>query len=161
MAEQVVPYRWGRALINRRLNRVHDANYLIADRLNGADADALMAAAEQIQGPVSLHHRRINVDDQAASDRLSDAFAEGDYQPERFVLMVHRRRPDREVDYGHIREVDWPAVRPARELDRARQPWATLRLVQQLLPGTSSAPRSSRPDISRPWMAVASCRRAS
>ena len=26
-AAEVVPYRWGRALINRRLNLVHDANY--------------------------------------------------------------------------------------------------------------------------------------
>src|SRR2546422_7578375 len=31
-AESVVPFRWGRALINQRLNRVHDLNFLIADR---------------------------------------------------------------------------------------------------------------------------------
>ena len=46
-AEQVVPFRWGRALINRRLNIVHDVNFLIADRLDGADAESLAAEAER------------------------------------------------------------------------------------------------------------------
>lgn len=133
MAEQVVPFRWGRALINRRLNLVHDANYLIADRLDGAEADVLIAAAEEIQGPLSLKHRRVNVDQEAVPDRLSRAFAGRGYQPERFVLMVHRRPPEREVDPRQVHEVDWSAIRPARELDRSRQPWATPPLVQQLL----------------------------
>ena len=30
-AESVVPFRWGRALISRRLDRVYDLNFLIAD----------------------------------------------------------------------------------------------------------------------------------
>src|ERR1700675_110 len=34
-AEQVVPFRWGRALINRRLDLVHDLNYLLVDRTDG------------------------------------------------------------------------------------------------------------------------------
>ena len=132
-AEQVAPYRWGRALINRRLSLVHDANYLIADRLDGADADALMAAAEELQGPLSLRHRRVNVDDQSAANSLSPGFASGGYQLERFVLMGHHRKPDREADHGQVREVAWAAVRPARELARAHQPWATPALVQQIM----------------------------
>ena len=132
-AEEVVPYRWGRALINRRLNLVHDANYLIAGGVDGADAEALIAAAEEIQGRLPLKHRRVNVDDQPAANRLSKTFAARGYQPERFVLMEHRRHPDRDVDYTYVREVAWSAIRPARELDRSRQPWATPALVQQLL----------------------------
>lgn len=133
IAEQVVPYRWGRALISRRLSLVHDANYLIADHLDGADADALIAAAEEIQGRVALHHQRVNVDDQSAAHRMRNGFAARGFIPERFVLMAHRRRPDREVDHGQIREVDWSAIRTARERERAHQPWASPALVQQLL----------------------------
>ena len=131
-AEEVVPYRWGRALVNRRLNLVHDANYLIADQLDGADATALIAAAEELQGPLSLRHRRVNVDDQSSANSLSQGFARSGYQPERFVVMVHRRR-DRTTDHSQVREVDWPALRPARELERAHQPWATPELVQQMM----------------------------
>jgi hypothetical protein len=89
-AEQVVPFRWGRALINRRLNLVHDLNYLIADRVDGADAAALAAEADRIQGEAGIGHRRINVDDQAAAKRLAPAFVAAGYSPERFVVMVHR-----------------------------------------------------------------------
>jgi ribosomal protein S18 acetylase RimI-like enzyme len=132
-AERIVAFPWGRALIDRRFNLVHDANYLIADRLHGADANALMAAAEELQGPLSLQHRRVNVDDQSAADQLRPGFARGGYQLERFVLMAHRRKPDREIDHGQVREVDWSAIRPARELARAHQPWATPELVQQII----------------------------
>ena len=50
VAEHIVPVRWGRALVDRRFNLVHDANYLPADRLDDADADAigLIAEAERI-----------------------------------------------------------------------------------------------------------------
>ncbi|HVH65680.1 MAG TPA: GNAT family N-acetyltransferase [Candidatus Acidoferrum sp.] len=132
-AEEVVPCRWGRALINRSLNLVHDANYLIADQLDGADTETLIAAAEDIQGRAPLRHRRVNVDDQPAADLLRHGFASHGYQPERFVLMEHRRRPDRSVDHGQVRQVDWSAIRPARELDRSQQPWASPLLVEQLL----------------------------
>src|SRR4029077_2195938 len=81
-AEQVIPFRWGRALINRRLSLVHDLNYLIADRLEGADAPLLAAEADRIQGEVGMSHRRVNVDDQAAAERLAPAFVAAGYTPE-------------------------------------------------------------------------------
>ena len=57
-AESVVPLRWGRAQINQRLNRVHDLNFLIADRVENADAADLDAEAERIQGDAGFSHRR-------------------------------------------------------------------------------------------------------
>src|ERR1700716_914595 len=93
VAEQVVPFRWGRALINRRLEMVHDLNYLIADRVDGADAESLAAEADRIQGEAGISHRRVNVDDQLAADRMAPAFVAAGYQPERFGLMVRRPPP--------------------------------------------------------------------
>ena len=124
-AEQVVPFRWGRALINRRLTLVHDLNYLIADRFNGADAAALIAEAERIQGEAGLSHRRVNVDDQVAADRFAPAFEVAGYKAERFVVMVHRRPANRQVDTSGVREVEWAQLRPARELELRLQPWAS------------------------------------
>src|ERR1700716_3674397 len=87
-AEQVVPFRWGRALINRRLDMVHDLNYLIADRLDGADAESLAAEADRIQGDAGISHRRVHVDDQIAPGRLAPAFMMAGYRPGRFVTKV-------------------------------------------------------------------------
>jgi ribosomal protein S18 acetylase RimI-like enzyme len=133
-AEQVIPFRWGRALINRRLNLVHDLNYLIADRVDGADAPLLAAEADRIQGEAGISHRRVNVDDQAMADRIAPGFISADYQPERFVVMERLGQPDRRVDTSQVREVDWAQVRRARELERQQQPWASLPgVVAQIL----------------------------
>ncbi len=133
-AERVVPFRWGRALINRRLNLVHDLNYLIVDRVDGAHAGALAAEADRIQGGEGISHRRVNVDDQAGADRLAPAFLAAGYKAERFVIMVHRRSPSRQVDTTGVREVDWTQLRPARELELRQQPWAAAPgLVSQIL----------------------------
>jgi len=133
-AESVVPFRWGRALISRRLDRVYDLNFLIADRVQEAGAPDLDAEAERIQGDAGLSHRRVNVDDRPAAERLSPAFGRLGYAPERFVIMAHRRRPDHDVDAAGVQEVDWDVMRPARERQIASQPWgADPRVVQQLL----------------------------
>jgi len=135
-AEQVVPFRWGRALVNRRLELVHDLNYLIVDRVDGADVGALTADANRIQGEAGIAHRRVNVDDQAAADRLAPSFAAAGYKAERFVVMVHRRSPGRQADTSGVREIDWTQVRPARELELRQQPWAVAAapgLVTQIL----------------------------
>jgi ribosomal protein S18 acetylase RimI-like enzyme len=123
-AESVVPFRWGRALITPRLNRVHDLNFLIADRVERAGASDLDAEADRIQGAAGLSHRRVNVDDREAAERLLPDFRQLAYEPERFVIMAHRRRPEQEVDTAAVREVDWALMRPAREREIASQPWA-------------------------------------
>jgi GNAT superfamily N-acetyltransferase len=133
-AEEVVPFRWGRALINHRLDRVHDLNFLIVDRLDGADAAGLAAEADRIQGEAGLSHRRLNVDDPPAADRLSAGFGALGYTPERFVIMAHRRRPVQVIDTGSVRQVGWDVIRPAREREIASQPWGKdPAVVQQIL----------------------------
>src|SRR5258708_11347724 len=124
-AESVIPFRWGRALINRQLSLVHDLNYLIAERVDGAGAAALAAEADRIQAEAAIPHRRINVDDQAAADRLAPAFVAAGYMPERFVVMVRQRPPDQRVETSTVRDVAWAQVRPARQLERGDRPWAT------------------------------------
>ncbi len=116
-AEQVIPFGWGRALINRRLNLVHDLNYLIVDRADRADARAMAAEADRIQGEAGIPHRRINVDDQVAADRLAPSLVAAGFKAERFVVMVRRRPPDRQVDTSQVREINWTLLRPARELE--------------------------------------------
>ena len=133
-AESVVPFRWGRALITRRLKRVRDLNFLIADRVDAAGATELDAEAERIQGAAGLSHRRVNVDDRPAAERLLAGFRALDYTPERFVIMQHRRRPDREVDTALVQEVSWELMRPARAREIGGQPWGMDPVtVQQML----------------------------
>lgn len=133
-AEDIQTYRWGRALLNRRLHLVHDLNYLIADRVEDVDAKQLVAEADRIQGAAGLSHRRVNVDEQAGAERLLPGFAALGYQPERFVVMAHRRPPNRAAGTAGVTEVEWATMRPARESALGRQPWATEReLVDQFL----------------------------
>lgn len=132
-AEQVIPFRWGRALLDRRFNLVYDANYLIADRVDGVDTDALIAEADRLQGEAALQHRRVNVDVRQAAVRLRAGFIARGFEAERFVLMVQRRPAVRAIEHGVVREVDWRAIRPARELQRSREPWATPDLLRQIL----------------------------
>jgi ribosomal protein S18 acetylase RimI-like enzyme len=132
-AEEIQPFSWGRAVINRRLGLVHDANYLIADQLDGASAQALIDAAERIQAVLGLSHRRVNVDDQAAALRMMPDFEARRFVAERFVIMVHQRTPDRAVATEGIEEVEWARIRPARAAERQHAPWAYPELVQQIL----------------------------
>jgi len=132
-AEEVQPFTWGRALINRGLSLVHDANYLIADHVDGAGAQALMDAAERIQASLGLSHRRVNLDDEAAVLRLQADFEARAYVAEQFVIMVRQRPPDRAVDTGAVKEVQWAQIRPARRAERDLEPWAYPELVEQLL----------------------------
>jgi ribosomal protein S18 acetylase RimI-like enzyme len=132
-AEEIQPFSWGRAVIHRRLSLVHDANYLIADRLDGASAEDLIDAAERIQAGLGLSHRRVNVDDQAAALRLMLDFERRGFVAERFLIMAQQRPPDRAVAIEGVEEVEWTRIRPARAVERQQEPWAYPELVEQIL----------------------------
>jgi GNAT superfamily N-acetyltransferase len=124
-ADQIVPSAWGRAFINRRLALVHDLNYLVAERLDDSiDAARLAREADRIQGPLGLSHRRVNVDDPNAVPRLAPGFQELGFSWERFVLMAHRGPRPLPQEGGPVQEIDWAALRPAREQEIRSQPWA-------------------------------------
>src|SRR5581483_2937062 len=57
-----------------------------------------------------IGHRRVNLRDAGAIERLEPEFVALGWKPERFVLMAHRRAPDRPAD-APVREVDEPTVR--------------------------------------------------
>jgi ribosomal protein S18 acetylase RimI-like enzyme len=134
-AEEVVSLPWGRALINRTLVTHPDLNYLIADSLNEeVDAPTLASEAERIQGAAGVMFRRVNVDDQAAAERLVAGFIDLGFSAERFCVMVKHRAPDRMVETADAEEIDWEQYRAVRELEIRRQPWAvTERIVHDAL----------------------------
>lgn len=132
-AEEIRPFQWGRALIDRRLNLVHDANYLLVDQVDGATARDLIGAAERIQADLGLQHRRVNVDESAAASRMTNEFEASGYLTERFVIMAHGSGLPPAIDRGSVLEVDWQQIRSARSIARRLEPWATPALVDQLL----------------------------
>lgn len=132
-AEQVVPFAWGRALINRQLPLVHDANYLLADRLDGASAAALIGEAERIQGGLALRHRRVNVDDEPMAETMLNEFEAAGYVAERFTVMVNRGTRAAVDVPSLVHEVTWEQVRSSRRRQRLRETWAFPELVDQIL----------------------------
>ncbi len=132
VADELVPFARGTVLISRRFPLVHDANYVLADRLEGATAAELIEVAERVQRPLGLPHRRVNVDDQRAADRLAGDFEAAGYRAERFVIMVHRG-PRPAVGPASVEPVSWPSLRESRRRQRLPEPWATPALVDQLL----------------------------
>jgi ribosomal protein S18 acetylase RimI-like enzyme len=109
-AERAEPTPYGPVLVHSRLNKVHDLNFLRAELPGDASAEELAAETDRVQGRAGIGHRRVNLRDAAAIARLEPQFVELGWKPERFVLMVHRRSPDRDGD-APVREVDEPTVR--------------------------------------------------
>lgn len=115
VAEELVPTDYGPVVVDTRLPLVHDLNFLRAEHAEGASADELAAEAERVQGAApGVRHRRVNVRSEEERARLEPRFAALGWQPQRFVLMAHRRDSDRRAR-DHVREVDEPTLRPLRE----------------------------------------------
>jgi ribosomal protein S18 acetylase RimI-like enzyme len=132
-AERLAPTPYGPVLVHERLDRVHDLNFLRAERPGKATADALAAEAERVQGAAGIGHRRVNVRDAATLDRLQSRFVELGWSPERFVVMVQRRDPDRPSE-AEVQEVDEPTLRPVWAAGIRREPHGQDEVVvQQIL----------------------------
>ena len=127
-AEEVIPFHFGRALVNRTLSSVPDLNYLLVDReLESATARELAHESERIQAPTGTSFRRINVDEQAAADRLLPEFTRLEFRPERFSVMVRHRDPDHAAGRTDVRQVDWATYEAVRR--RAIASWAPTPLI--------------------------------
>jgi len=113
-AERLEPTPYGPVLVHTRLSRVHDLNFLRAAEPGDATAEELAAEAERVQGAAGIGHRRVNIRNEEQRERLEPQFVALGWKPERFVLMVQRRGPDR------------PAEHEVRELNEAtlRELWA-------------------------------------
>lgn len=110
-AERTIDTPYGPVIAHERLHRVHDLNFLRAEKPEGATAKDLAREAEQIQ-PESLVHRRVNLRDQGIAERLEPGFVELGWEMQRFVLMAHRREPDRPSDLSSVRETTEEELRP-------------------------------------------------
>ena len=131
-AERLEPTPFGPVVVHTRLARVHDLNFLRAEEPGDATAEELAAEAERVQGAAGIGHRRVNVRGEEQRERLEPQFVGLGWEPQRFVLMVQRRGPDRPAEH-EVREVDEPTLRPLWAEGISSQPWASEPLVQQIL----------------------------
>ena len=131
-AERLEPTPYGPVIVHTRLARVHDLNFLRAEEPGNATAEELAAEAERVQGAAGIGHRRVNVRGEEQRERLEPQFVGLGWEPQRFVLMVQRRGPDRPAEH-EVREVDEPTLRPLWAEGISSQPWASEPLVQQIL----------------------------
>jgi ribosomal protein S18 acetylase RimI-like enzyme len=132
-AERLEPTLYGPVVVHTRLNRVHDLNFLRAEQPGDASAEELAAEAERVQGAAGIGHRRVNVRSKEERERLEPEFVRLGWEPQRFVLMVVRRGPDKPAAH-EVREVDEPTLRPLwAEAIRNEPHGKDETLVQQLL----------------------------
>jgi ribosomal protein S18 acetylase RimI-like enzyme len=131
--ERLEPTPFGPVLVHTRMNRVHDLNFLRAERPGDATAEELATEAERVQGAAGIGHRRVNIRGEAQRERLEPQFVRLGWEPQRFVLMVQRREPDRPAGHA-VREVDEPTLRPLwAEAIRSEPHGKDEALVQQIL----------------------------
>src|SRR6476619_6333528 len=110
-AERLEPTPYGPVVVDTRLARVHDLNFLRAEEPENATAAELATEAERVQAAAGIGHRRVNIRTEEQRERLEPQFVSLGWQPERFVLMVQRREPDRQAEH-EVREVDEQTLRP-------------------------------------------------
>jgi GNAT superfamily N-acetyltransferase len=105
--------RYGTALLYEELPRVWSLNYLLVERdLDEATAEALAAEADELLGGAGLRHRKVEVLDEAAGERLAGEFQALGWHVECDLVQPHRRPADREVDISFVEEVDTEMLAP-------------------------------------------------
>jgi GNAT superfamily N-acetyltransferase len=105
--------RFGTALLYEELPRVWSLNYLLVERdLDEATAETLAEEADELLGGAGLRHRKVEVLDQVAGERLAGEFRALGWHVERDLVLPHRRRADREVDISFVEEVDPETLAP-------------------------------------------------
>ena len=110
-AERLEPTRYGPVVVHRRLDRIHDLNFLRADEPAEATAAELAAETDRVQGSAGIGHRRVNLRDAQVSACLEPQFVALGWEPQRFVLMALGRAPDKPATAG-VREADEATLRP-------------------------------------------------
>jgi ribosomal protein S18 acetylase RimI-like enzyme len=136
--ERTIDTPYGPVIAHERLHRVHDLNFLRAEKPEGATAKDLAHEADQAQ-PESLVHRRVNLRDQDIAQQLEPGFRELGWETQRFVLMTQRREPDRPSDLSGVRETTEEQLRPIWAAGIRSEPfWKDEEVVRQLLEHKSS-----------------------
>jgi hypothetical protein len=119
------PSRYGVAHLNASLPRVWSRNYLFVDEgLDDVTAEELIAETDRILGAAGLTHRKIELVDAEAGDRLEPRFRQLGWVVECDVIMVARRDPDRDVDTSIVDEVALDELIPVWSLGWQSEPMA-------------------------------------
>ena len=113
-ASTEVQSRFGAAYMNLEVPDVWSRNYLLAtEGVTEASADDLAAETDRIMGGAGLRHRKVELSDDAAGERLEPGFRALGWVSEHDVIMVARRDPDRPVDTSIVDEVSLDDLEPA------------------------------------------------
>ena len=103
-ASTEVPWRFGTAYLNLDVPNVWSRNYLLAtENVTEASAEDLAAEADRIMGGAGLRHRKVELSDDAAGERLEPGFRALGWVSECDVIMVAKtgaRPAGRHVDRG-------------------------------------------------------------
>lgn len=118
-ADQIVPFRWGDAVLTPSLPHVWDLNLLRVTK-SGASAAELAAEADRIQGEAGIAHRRVAAED----EHLVEGFEALEWERNRYVFMAYRGEGRRRPTRSEVREVSREAVLPIREALVREAPWA-------------------------------------
>jgi GNAT superfamily N-acetyltransferase len=118
------------AILDPRLPRVWDANYLRLDR-TGPDAAALAGLADRVIGEAGMDHRTVNVHDPDEGNRLAPGFKELGWTVQRNLVMVLRRAPD-QAPSKPVTELGARGVKALRQAQIIEQGWGTGELVEEL-----------------------------
>jgi ribosomal protein S18 acetylase RimI-like enzyme len=125
-AERTLPFRFGTAYLYTSLPRVWSRNYLIADTdLGEASTDLLAAEADRILAEAGLHHRKVEVYDEAAGARLEPGFRSLGWDAQCDLIMVARREPDRPADLSLADEVGIGELEPVLAEGIRGEPYGT------------------------------------
>ena len=113
-ASTEVPWRFGTAYLNLDVPNVWSRNYLLAtENVAEASAEDLAAEADRIMGGAGLRHRKVELSDDAAGERLEPGFRALGWISECDVIMVAERELDRPVDTSIVEEVSLDDLVPA------------------------------------------------
>jgi predicted GNAT family acetyltransferase len=138
--DEVVPFRFGEALLTPSLPHVWDLNVLRVLDAN-ASAEEVAADAERIQGGAGLGHRRVVADDEA----LLQGFQELGWETTRYVFMAHRGAGTRGAQGIDVHEVERDALLPLREALVREAPWGDNdETVSQILAAQTRAAKAGR-----------------
>jgi len=139
------PTPFGTMVSSPGLPRRYDSNYYLVGALApDVEAGTLAADAERAHAALGLEQRAVMVRDRATGERLAPGFAALGWEVERFLVMAHRREPEREVDTSIVAEVALDRLTTAREEQLLTYPWGTPELARTLAEAKRRIPFETR-----------------
>ena len=130
--ERVEAHPWGELVVTPSLPLVWDANFAIVAQWEGTAAE-LERELERVQGEAGFEHRKAVLPDEELAERLwPEISAQGWEFASRYVVMAHRREPDRQ------------AAEPVNVVEVGGEDWAHGRRAMIELEGYGSDPELVR-----------------